>query len=472
MRFWPVAVLFSTSPAITPVLGRETCLKLTSRLLVGVLVPVLCVSTVGAQDAATGVVIGRVTDASGAPVAGARVVATRTATAVVRETATDSAGRYALASLAPGEYRISIEMPGFAPKTLERVVVEVGRRVPADAVLDVSGGAEAVTVEERVIPVATGGSLVGGVVSSGVVESLPLNGRNFLELAFLFPGNAPAPNFDPTKSNTLALSSAGQLGRGGNITIDGQDNNDDVVGGPLANLPQDAVQEFQMATNRFSAEQGRSAASAVNVVTRSGTDTFSGTATFLYRDDALQGLPATFDRSSGPAPRSPASSLGDARRADRTRQGLVVRGRRVPEPGRRRPGRRARRRDAHDPAGAGPGAAHRLPRPGARRRACLGERHAQPALRGGRPEQHCGQHARPLDRLLLAAPGQQQQAPAGPRHLDAHAGPDLRQHPARELQRLSQLDRARGAGPPAHLPERAGRGELPRAAGRRRSAGR
>ena len=230
--------------------------------------------------------------------------------------------------------------------------------MPADAVLDVEGRAEAVTVEERVVPLATGSSLVGGVVSSGVVDSLPLNGRNYLELAYLLPGNAPAPNFDPTKSNTLVLSSAGQLGRGGNITIDGQDNNDDVVGGPLANLPQDAVQEFQIATNRFSAEQGRSAASAVNVVTRSGNDTFSGTATFLYRDDALQGLPATYDRSSGEAPAVlPGAVLGDARRAHPAGQGLVVRGGGVPQPGRGRPGRRARHRGPHDP-----------PRPGRRRR--------------------------------------------------------------------------------------------------------
>jgi hypothetical protein len=266
------------------------------------LISVILVSTASSQDAATGVVVGRATDPSGAPLPGARVVVTRAATAAVRETTTDSAGRYALASLPPGEYRVSIEASGFESRTLDPVVVEVGRRVPADAVLEVRGRAEAVTVEERVVPVPTGSSLVGGVVSSGAVESLPLNGRNFLELAFLLPGNAPAPNFDPTKSNTLALSSAGQLGRGGNITIDGQDNNDDVVGGPLANLPQDAVQEFQMATNRFSAEQGRSAASAVNVVTRSGTDTFAGTASILYRDDALQGLPATYDRSSGEAP--------------------------------------------------------------------------------------------------------------------------------------------------------------------------
>ena len=255
-----------------------------------------------AQDAATGVVTGRVVDATGAALAGVRVVATRTATATVRETTTDSTGTHALTSLAPGEYRFVFEAAGFTSRTVDRVVVQVGRRVFVDAVLDVQGRAEAVDVEEGAVSVPTGTSLVGGVVGAGVVENLPLNGRNFLELAFLLPGNAPAPNFDPTKSNVLAISAAGQLGRGGNITIDGQDNNDDVVGGPLANLPQDAVQEFQMATNRFSAEQGRSAAAAINVVTRGGTDTLSGSATFLLRDDALQGLPATYDRSSGEAP--------------------------------------------------------------------------------------------------------------------------------------------------------------------------
>jgi hypothetical protein len=262
----------------------------------------LLVSPASAQDSVTGVLEGRVTDPSGAPLAGARVVATHAGTSSARETTTDSAGRFALPSLAPGSYRVSIEGPGFAARNLEGVRVEVGRRVPVDAALQVGSRSESVTVEESVVPVATGSSIVGGVVSSGAVESLPLNGRNYLELALLLPGNAPAPNFDPTKANTFALSSAGQLGRGGNITIDGQDNNDDVVGGPLANLPQDAVQEFQMATNRFSAEQGRSASSAVNVVTRSGADVLQGSATFLLRDDSLQGLPATYDRTSGEAP--------------------------------------------------------------------------------------------------------------------------------------------------------------------------
>ncbi|HEY6552220.1 MAG TPA: carboxypeptidase-like regulatory domain-containing protein, partial [Vicinamibacteria bacterium] len=254
-----------------------------------------------AQDSATAVLVGQVKDASRGPVAGARVAATREGTGVVREATTGAGGNYVIPSLGPGTYAVSIEAAGFATRTFSRVRLEVGNRVTVDAVLDVAGQAEVVDVEE-VGGIEATSAVVGGVVSSSAIDNLPLNGRNFLELAFLVPGNTPAPNFDPTKTNSIAVSSAGQLGRGGNITIDGQDNNDDAVGGPLANLPQDAVQEFQIATNRFSADQGRSAASAINVVTKSGSDQVRGSASLFLRHDALQGLPATFDRSSGQEP--------------------------------------------------------------------------------------------------------------------------------------------------------------------------
>src|SRR5690606_20567270 len=93
-----------------------------------------------------------------------------------------------------------------------------------------------------------------------------------------------------------------QLGRGGNITIDGMDNNDDVVGGPLENIAQDAIQEFQVATSRFSAEHGRSASSVVNVVTRSCRATPPGPASVFLRYQRWQALPATIDTHLGEDP--------------------------------------------------------------------------------------------------------------------------------------------------------------------------
>jgi hypothetical protein len=215
---------------------------------------------------------------------------------LTRDSRADADGFFVIASLPPGTIDLIVSASGFADRRVTGVRLEVGQAAEVDVPLQLSAVEEELTVAGDAGSVDVLGSVVGSVISAGEIESLPLNGRNFLELAFLTPGSAPAPNFDPTKAQSVLVSSAGQAGRGGNITIDGMDDNDDVVGGPLQNIPQDAVQEFQVATNRFSAELGRSAGSAINVVTRSGSDVLRGSAAAYLRDQAWQALPATLDR--------------------------------------------------------------------------------------------------------------------------------------------------------------------------------
>lgn len=257
-----------------------------------------------AQQAATATLSGRVTDPAGAVIVKATVTAKRKATGTERKTETNSEGIYGFPNLAPGQYEVTIEASGFKKVIIADIDLTVGQTVARNVTLEV--GQVTITLDEDFGAGApllnTTSGVVDGVINNKVIQNLPLNGRNFLELALLIPGNAPAPNFDPTKTNSVIISSAGQLGRGGNVTIDGSDNNDDVVGGPLVNVSQDAVQEFQIATNRFSAELGRSSSSVINVVTKAGTNDLHGSFSFFERDRRLQGLPATYNRSGNQVP--------------------------------------------------------------------------------------------------------------------------------------------------------------------------
>jgi hypothetical protein len=264
---------------------------------------VISASAIRAQQPATASIIGTVTDPSGKSVAGAVVTLTNTRQGTTRAFTTASDGVYSFATLEAANYTLSIAPTAGFSAWQQAVTLNVGEARSIAVSLPLEGSHATVEVAaDTQQSVDTTSSVVGGVIGARQIDTLPLNGRNYLELAYLVPGNAPAPNFDPTKEHTVVVSSAGQVGRGGNVTIDGADNNDDAVGGSLVNIPEDAVQEFQIATNRFSAGLGRSGSTVINVVTKEGSNALHGGVAIYERDSALQALPATTDPTVGSTP--------------------------------------------------------------------------------------------------------------------------------------------------------------------------
>src|SRR5579872_6654892 len=195
-----------------------------------------------AQQLGAGILRGEVTDAQGAVVIGANITVRQMETGVERTAVTNKDGLFIFNDAVPGAYEVRASAPGFNTAAAT-ASLQVGQQIDLKLGLSVKTEKTTIQVKDEAPQVNTVSSVVDGVVDSHQIANLPLNGRNFLELALLMPGNTIAPNFDPTKANTVVISSAGQLGRGGNVSIDGMDDNDDVVGGMLLNVPEDAVQE-------------------------------------------------------------------------------------------------------------------------------------------------------------------------------------------------------------------------------------
>lgn len=240
------------------------------------------------QTRATGAdLTGVVSDASGGVLPGATVTVTNRDTNVVRTVATDATGRYIVPALPPGTYTITVALDRFSTTTRENVVLALGQTLPVDFTLAVGSAREEVTVTTETPLVQTNRTEVSSVVSQRFIETLPINGRDFISFSVITPGVANDRTPQQGASATSGLSFTGQRARSNNIMVDGLDNNDPVVGAVRAVFSQEAIREFQVLTDSYSAEFGKASGGVVNIVTKSGTNDLRGNAFLYFRDTSL-----------------------------------------------------------------------------------------------------------------------------------------------------------------------------------------
>jgi len=240
----------------------------------------------------TATISGTITDIDGGVMPGTTVTVANVATGLSRTNVTSAEGRYVIAGLPPGDYELRAEMPGFKPLQ-RRLTLAVAETVTLNIVLELSGLQETVNIVESTPVVNTSSSELSYLVGSSTIEALPLNGRNYTDLALLQPGVLAYPHRDggSVVAHGLGMSVNGQDPRANVYLLDGTLQND-FTNGPAGSaagtaLGMESVKEFRVETNAYGAEFGRIAGGQINVLTKSGGNRYSGSAYEYHRNDAL-----------------------------------------------------------------------------------------------------------------------------------------------------------------------------------------
>jgi len=259
--------------------------------VVGLLL-LLCSSQLlmGQATVGTGAIQGTITDPTGAVVSGAKVTINNKNTGQAISATTNSSGSYTSGALAPGDYVVRVEASGF--KTSEVTVgVQVGGSASANLKLEIGQGNVTVEVQANTLAVNTEQAEVQGVLTSAQIENLPVNGRNFLDLAQLEPGVQiqDGQNFDPTKAGYSSISFGGRFGRTARINVDGIDISDETVGTSTEDIPASAIDQFQLGQSSLDLSNDLTSSGAVNVTTKSGGNSYHGEAFGLFRDRSIGG---------------------------------------------------------------------------------------------------------------------------------------------------------------------------------------
>ena len=250
----------------------------------------------------SGSIIGTITDSTGAVVAGAAVEVKSASTGSIQTRTTSASGTYSVIALEPGDYSISVSFGGFRSVQATMHVL-VGQTLNGNFILKPQQAKTEVTVEDTESQVNTVQASVQDATTSTEIDALPINGRNFLDLAQVSPGIQiqDGGNFDPTKNGFTGISVQGRSGRSTRIEVDGVDISDETVGTSTINISEDSIQEFQVAQSTLDPSTSLTSTGAVNVITRSGSNNIHGSGFYLFRNDAtaakIAGFAAPFERN-------------------------------------------------------------------------------------------------------------------------------------------------------------------------------
>ncbi len=236
----------------------------------------------GQVSLSTGGISGTVTDPQGAAVPAAKITISNKELGTNQALQSSSAGYFTIGALSPGNYTVRVEAPNF--KSYQTTVaVQVGQMATANARLELGTPSTLVEVTTTNLTVNSEQATVQDVLTAQDIEQLPVNGRNFLDLATLEPGVQiqDGSTFDPTKNGYSSLSFGGRYGRTARIEVDGVDISDETVGTTTQNIPQSAIEEFQVASSSLDMSTELTSSGTVNVVTRSGKNEWHGASVLL-----------------------------------------------------------------------------------------------------------------------------------------------------------------------------------------------
>src|ERR1700730_7866038 len=262
-----------------------------------VLLIFLAFTSVALGQLTTADILGTVTDSTGAVVPNANVTITNLGTNEKRTAQTNSSGDYSFTLLPVGHYSVAVKVTGFQASLTKDLAVEAGDRARNDVHLQLGSESTVVEVTANTPLLQADSATVSSTVTAKAVQDLPLNGRNFVQLVQLVPGANEGPGNglssggrpDDSRTNAARISVNGQDDTLNNWVVDGIDDNERIIGSIGVKPNVEGIQEITVQTNSYAPEAGRTAGGVMNIVTRSGTNQFHGSAYEFFRNDIFDG---------------------------------------------------------------------------------------------------------------------------------------------------------------------------------------